>query len=93
MVAFSKVVLEEFKILLVKMAKNATANEFAVVNYELLCDIEIIMGHTCLFLMLEALQGLSKYAQNREIFICDFMGNVKFCQANLHNTYCDEVQL
>ncbi len=44
-----------------KMAKDV-ANEYVVTNYELLCDIETIMGLTCLLPMLEALQGLSKYA-------------------------------
>jgi hypothetical protein len=77
MVAPSKVVLEEFKILLVKMAKDAIANEFATINYELLFDIETILGLTCLLPMLEALQGLNKYVQNKETFICDFVGSVK----------------
>jgi hypothetical protein len=61
MVVPSKVVLEKFKTLLMKMAKDV-ANEYVVTNYELLCDIETIMGLTCLLPMLEALQGLSKYA-------------------------------
>ncbi len=77
MVVPSKVVLEKFKTLLVKMAKHVVVNEFAVANYELLCDNEIVLGFTCLLPMLEALQGLSKYVQNIETFICDFVGNVK----------------
>jgi hypothetical protein len=50
MVVPSKVVLEEFKTLLVKMAKDVV-NEYVVANYELLCDIETIMGFTlcCLY--------------------------------------------
>jgi hypothetical protein len=55
MVVPSKVVLEEFKILLVKMAKDAVTNESATANYELLCDIEIVLGFICLLPMLEAL--------------------------------------
>jgi len=86
----NKVVLEEFKTLLVKMAEDATTNEFVIVNYELLCDIETILGLTCLPPMLEALQGLSKYVQNRKAFICDFVGSVKLCQVDLHNMYCNE---
>ncbi len=62
MVVPSKVVLEEFKTLLVKMGKEDVANESTTANYELLCDIETIQVFTCLLLMLEALQGLSKYA-------------------------------
>ncbi len=72
-----------------KMAKDVD-NEPTIINYELLCDIETIMGLTCLLLMLEVLQGLNKYGQNKNTFICDFVGSVKLCQANLHNMYHDE---
>jgi len=89
MVVPSKVVLEEFKTLSVKMAEDVV-NEYAIANYELLCDIETIMGLTYLLHMLEALQGLSKYAQNKKTFICDFVGSVKLCQVDLHNMYCNE---
>jgi len=44
------------------MAKDVIVNEWIATNYELLCDIETNLGLTCFLLMLEALQGLSKYA-------------------------------
>ncbi len=90
MVVPSKVVLEEFKTLLMKMAEDVVVNEYATANYELLCDIETILGLTYLLPILEALQGLSKYVQNKETFICDFVGSVKLCQVDLHNMYCNE---
>jgi hypothetical protein len=65
MVTPNKVVLEKFKILLVIIAQDVITNEFVIVNYELLCDIETVMGLTCLLPMLETLQGLSKYAHNK----------------------------
>ncbi len=71
------------------MAKDVD-NESTTANYELLCDIETVMGLTCLLPMLEALQGLNKYVQNRNTFICDFVGSVKLCQVDLHNMYHDE---
>jgi hypothetical protein len=86
----SKVVLEKFMTLLVKMAQDFTTNKFAVVNYELLCDVDTIMGFICVILMLEFVQILNKYAQNRKIFVCNFVNNVKLCQVDLHKKYCDE---
>jgi hypothetical protein len=56
MIASSKVVLEKFKILLVKMAQDALTVEFEVANYELLCDIDTIIQLTCVMPMLETLQ-------------------------------------
>jgi hypothetical protein len=43
-----------------KMAKDVD-NEPTTTNYELLCDIETVMGLTWMLFMLEALQGLNKY--------------------------------
>lgn len=48
-------------------------------NYELLCNVEIAMGLTCVLPMLEAIQSLSNLAQNRDTFICDYVVAVKLC--------------
>jgi len=60
------------------------------VNYELLCDVETIMGFTCVIPMVEFVQILSKYVQNWNMFIYDFVIIVKLCQVDLHKKYCDE---
>ncbi len=44
MVAPSKVVLEQVKTILVKMAQDATTNEFAIANYEELCELKLFWG-------------------------------------------------
>ncbi len=44
MVVPSKVVLEEVKTILVKTTQNATANEFAIANYEELCELKLFWG-------------------------------------------------
>ncbi len=44
MVAPSKVVLDEVKTILVKMAQDAIANEFAITNYEELCELKLFWG-------------------------------------------------
>lgn len=36
------------------------------------------------------MQGMNKYVQNEETFICDFVDNVKLCQVDLHNMYHNE---
>jgi hypothetical protein len=60
MVAPSRVVLEEFKTFLVQMTQDFALNEFVVVNYELLCDVETIMGLTCVIPLVEFVQILNK---------------------------------
>lgn len=90
MVALFKVVLEEFKTHIVKMAQNFALNEFVVVNYELLCDVESIMGLIYVIPMVESVQILSKYVQNWNMLIYNFVSSVKLCQVDLHKKYCDE---
>ncbi len=51
------------------MSDDSTSNIDARNNYELLCDVEIVMGLTCVLLMLEAVQSLNKLIQNKDTFI------------------------
>ncbi len=90
MVAPSKVILEEFKTLLVKMAQDAIVNKSTTTNCELTCEVETILVLTSMMPMLQTLQGLNKYVQNHETFICDFVNNVKLFQVDLHNMHCGE---
>jgi hypothetical protein len=73
MFAPSKQMFEKYKTLVVKMCDDATSNATININYELLCDVETIMGLTCVLPMLEVVQSLSKFAQNKDTFICDFV--------------------
>jgi hypothetical protein len=72
------------------MAQDATINESTITNCELTCKVETILGLTSMMPMLQTLQGLNKYIQNHETFICYFVNNVKLIQADLHNMHCDE---
>jgi hypothetical protein len=47
------------------MSDDSTSNVDARSNYDLLCDVKIVMGLTCMLLMLEVVQSLNKI-----IFFC-----------------------
>jgi hypothetical protein len=58
------------------MAINNPTINIAKEYYELLCDVKI--------LLLESVQGLSKFAQAQHIFICDFnIGVIKVWESNM----------
>jgi hypothetical protein len=40
----SMVALEKVRIIFVKMAQDATTNEFAIANYEELCELKLFWG-------------------------------------------------
>jgi L-rhamnose mutarotase len=47
----------------------------------------MLLGLSCLLPLLEAMHALIKFAQRKDIFICDFVATVKFCQENLYMMY------
>lgn len=81
MLASSKWVFNEYKRLVVKMNHDVTNIPNTKINYELLRDVEIVMGLTCALSMLEVVHSLNKLAQNKDTFICDYVVATKLCQA------------
>jgi hypothetical protein len=53
-------------------------------NLDLFCDLHMLMGMFCLLPLLESMNVLIKFAQGKDIFICDFVAIVKIYQANLY---------
>ncbi len=46
--------------IVMKMSEDFPTNHVVATNYELFCDVETMMWLTCVLLMLEAVQSLSK---------------------------------
>jgi hypothetical protein len=79
----------EYKFIAMKMFEDLPINHVVATNYELLCDVEIVMGLTCVLPMLEEVQNLNKLAQNIDCFICDFVVVMKLIQVDLYKVYVD----
>ncbi len=74
---------------MVKMVENNGHIEDAKANYELLCDIEILLGLACILPCLETMQGLSKFAKEKDTIICGFIYALKLAKVNLVTMYCN----
>ncbi len=86
----SKRVLNEYKPLIMKVAQDTATINTTKVNHELLCDVETLLGFTCIFPLLEIVQGFSKFAQPRcAIFIHDYVSIIKLAKVDLQTMYCD----
>jgi hypothetical protein len=70
-----------------KMSKDLPANPIVATNYELFCDVKIVMGLTCVLPMFKEVQNLNKLAQNKDYFIYDFVATIKLTQVDLYNLY------
>jgi hypothetical protein len=65
MLSPSKRVLSEYKALVVKMVEDNVIVDTTKINYELMCDLETLLGLSCIIPLLELVQGLSKFAQSQ----------------------------
>jgi hypothetical protein len=89
MFAPSKKIVFQYKFVVKKMSKDLPNNHVVAIDYELLCDMETMMGLTCVLPMLEVVKSLNKLAQNKDYFICDFVVVMKLTQVDLYNLYVD----
>jgi hypothetical protein len=85
----SKRVFSEYKVLVVKMVKDSVIVDTIKTNYELLCDLEMLLGLSCSIPLLELVQGLSKISQSQQTSICDFISIFKLCEADIFTMYCE----
>jgi hypothetical protein len=56
---------------------------------ELLLDPYILLGLTAIQPLLEAINALCVFAQQSDVFICDFVGALKVCEGQLYTMYVD----
>jgi hypothetical protein len=87
MLSPSKRVPNEYKTLVIKMVEDNVTLDIGKTNYELMCDLEMLLGLSCIIPLLELVQGLSKFAQSQYTFICDFIFSLKLCEADLFPMY------
>jgi len=72
------------------MAKDSLTNHQTKLNYEHLCNLEILLMLACILHLLKFVHVLVKFAQMQDMFVCDLMVAVKVCQVDLFSMYCDQ---
>jgi len=53
----SKRLVYEYKFIVMKMFENLPTNHVVATNYELFCDVEVVMGLACMLPMLEVVRA------------------------------------
>ncbi len=91
MLSPTKRVMAEYKILLVKMTLDNPTNQQVMLKYEHLCDIHILLGLACIFPLWESMHALIKFAQSKDVFVCDLVVPIKDYQGDVYNIYCDPI--
>jgi hypothetical protein len=68
---------KEYKTFITKMATNSVNVESAKANFLNLCDIHMILGLPCILPMLDSVNGLMKFVQDKDVFVCDYIATLK----------------
>ncbi len=55
----------------------------------MMCDVELILGLLYILPLLECVYMLIKIAQGKDVFVCDFVENIKLTQHEFYRLYCD----
>ncbi len=63
MLSFVQCVMAMDKTLLVKMALDAPTNDNAKKNFDLFCDVQILLGLVAILLLLQSVHNLIKFSQ------------------------------
>jgi hypothetical protein len=77
MLSPAKIIMAKYKTLLVKMALNSPTNQQAMLIYEHSCDFHILLGLVCILHLLKSMHALIKFAQSRDVFVCDLVATIK----------------
>jgi hypothetical protein len=89
MLSLANRVLVKYNYLMVRMNDDLGTIEATRPTIEFLCGVEVILGFMCIMPTLEVINDLIKLSQSRDTFVCDFVGAVKMCCADLHTLYYD----
>jgi hypothetical protein len=69
--------------LVAKMAKDIPSLMDARVNFELICNVNLLISLSCLLHMLETIHALIKFSQKKNVFVCDYVQSLKFAKDNI----------
>jgi hypothetical protein len=89
MLSLAKKMMAKYRTLLVKMALDILTNQQAKLNYENLCDFQVLFRHVYILPLLEFVHAFIKFAQMKNVYVCDLVAVIKVCQGDINMMYCD----
>jgi hypothetical protein len=79
MLSLAKRVMVEYKTMFMKMAFDNPTNQQVMLNNEHLCNIHSLFGLVYILPLLESMHALIKFAQFKNVFVCDLVATIKVC--------------
>ncbi len=66
-----------------KMALDNPTNNQVMLNYDHLCDLQIMFGLSCILSLLKFVHDLIKFAQSKDVFVRDLVVAIKVYQGDV----------
>ncbi len=89
MINLVKCALFKYHTLFMKMALDAPAIPFAKSFFFGFTNVETLLSLNTMMPMLKAVHSLIKFAQLKDVFVCDFIIVVKICERDVYCMFCD----
>jgi hypothetical protein len=70
-----------------KTAENHPSFMVAIISFDLLCDVNLLIFFSSLLPMLQTIYALMKSAQKQDIFVCDYVITIKICHGQFYFPY------
>ncbi len=87
MINLVKCVLFEYCIFSMKMALDAPTIHSTKSNLYLLTNVETLLGFNAMMPLLEVI----KFAQLKDVFVCDFIAIKKICEKDMYHVFSDRL--
>ncbi len=55
-----------------------------------ICDLQVLLGLTCILPLLKSIHAFIKFAQMRDVYVCHLLTTIKVCQGDIYMMYCDQ---
>jgi hypothetical protein len=65
----AKIMMAKYRTMLVKMALDSPTNQQIKLNYENLCDLQVLLRLVCILPLLEFSHAFIKFAQMRDLYV------------------------
>jgi hypothetical protein len=77
-------VMNEYQTLFVKMQQDSSTSAIVKTNFDHLATVHILLGLACFLPMLWLVPSFVQFAQNFDVFVCDYLASIKICQAHVY---------
>jgi hypothetical protein len=79
-------IMNEYQTLFVKMQQDSSTSTIVKTNFDHLPNVQILLGLACFLPMLWSVHSFMQFAQNFDVFVCDYFVSIMICQAFVYAT-------